>query len=87
MALNLSIDLDNATFADLANLVEAARTAGISNDAPVRLDETRLHLETSGGALNRSSRSEHDHHRSDTSTGSEAALRFIAQLLGEERRH
>ncbi|QGU05076.1 hypothetical protein [Corynebacterium comes] len=42
MAVSLSIDLNNATFADLRALVDAARTAGVDDDVSLVLKENIL---------------------------------------------
>src|SRR5699024_2058369 len=42
MSLSLSIDLSDATFADLRALVDAARTAGVSDDVRLELEDTTL---------------------------------------------
>ncbi|WJY68473.1 hypothetical protein CAURIS_07890 [Corynebacterium auris] len=42
--MNLSVDLENATFADLQALVEAARVAGVDKRAPLVLDSGTLHV-------------------------------------------
>lgn len=42
MAVNMTIDLESATFADLVALVEAARVAGVTDTAPVQLDGAAL---------------------------------------------
>lgn len=42
MSLSLSIDLNDATFADLRALVDAARTAGVSDDVRLELEDTTL---------------------------------------------
>src|SRR5699024_2133323 len=42
MALSLSIDLTDAAFADLRALVDAARTAGVSDRVSLVLEETTL---------------------------------------------
>lgn len=92
MSVKLSIDLDSATFADLASLVEAARTAGISADSPVMLsdDRTTLLLESAGSPSHTRPTSAPKDSRSHTGVGpgagTDAALKFIAQLLGEDRR-
>ena len=44
MAVNLTVDLDNATFADLVALVEAARVAGVDKRAKLELEDTTLHV-------------------------------------------
>ena len=42
MAVNLSIDLNDATYGDLVALVDAARIAGADSATPVELDGTVL---------------------------------------------
>lgn len=42
MAVSLSIDLSDATFADLRALVDAARTAGVSDTSTLELEDTTL---------------------------------------------
>ncbi|MDO5669132.1 MAG: hypothetical protein Q4G50_03930 [Corynebacterium sp.] len=42
MSLSLSIDLNNATFADLRALVDAARTAGVQDSVKLDLEDTTL---------------------------------------------
>lgn len=42
MAVNISIDLSDATFADLVALVDAARVAGIDGAAALELEDTTL---------------------------------------------
>ncbi|MCT1462789.1 hypothetical protein [Corynebacterium sanguinis] len=42
MAINLSVDVSSATFADLAALVEAARAAGVDKRSALELDGTTL---------------------------------------------
>lgn len=42
MPVSLSIDLADATFSDLRALVDAARTAGISDDTKLELEDTTL---------------------------------------------
>ena len=44
MALTFSINLDDATFADLSSLVDAARSSGVAADARVRLQGSTLTL-------------------------------------------
>lgn len=45
MAVHISIDLDNATYADLVALVDAARVAGVDPSAPLALEHTTLTIE------------------------------------------
>ncbi|MCP1386777.1 hypothetical protein M5J20_00980 [Corynebacterium sp. TA-R-1] len=42
MAVHMTIDLNDATFADLVALVDAARVAGIDPTTPVTLEEAAL---------------------------------------------
>lgn len=44
MAVNMTIDLDNATFADLVALVDAARVAGIDPATKLELEDTTLNV-------------------------------------------
>lgn len=44
MAVNISIDLSEATYADLVALVEAARVAGVEPDSKLELEETTLRI-------------------------------------------
>lgn len=44
MALNLSIDLQDATYGDLIALVDAARAAGVDNATALELDGSTLKL-------------------------------------------
>ena len=50
MAVNLTVDLENATFADLVALVEAARVAGVDKRAKLELEDTTLHVTVEPGA-------------------------------------
>ncbi|AIJ33944.1 Uncharacterised protein [Corynebacterium imitans] len=45
MAVHFSIDLNDATFADLVALVEGARVAGVDKHARLELEDTTLTLE------------------------------------------
>lgn len=93
MSLSLSIDLESATFADLAALVEAARTAGVDSGTRVSLDEdsTRLVLNASADTRHTQPTRPADPlknypQRPAPGSGTDAALKFIAHLLGEDRR-
>lgn len=48
MAIQLSIDLSNATFADLRSLVDAARTAGVDEHTRLELEDTTLIVTVEG---------------------------------------
>ncbi|TVX79269.1 hypothetical protein [Corynebacterium sp. NML180780] len=45
MAVHFSIDLTDATYADLVALVEGARVAGVDKRAALHLEDTTLSLE------------------------------------------
>ncbi|MDY5785223.1 MULTISPECIES: hypothetical protein [unclassified Corynebacterium] len=83
MALNLTVDLDNATFADLVALVEAARVAGVDKRAPLVLEDTTLHLKVEPNALATGGA----HRAPATSTGGQlaplgdAAIRSVIDIL------
>lgn len=42
MAFHISLDLNDATFADLVALVDAARAAGIDPATPLELEDTTM---------------------------------------------
>lgn len=46
----MTIDLGNANFADLVALVDAARVAGVTDTAPVKLDGAVLSIEVDTSA-------------------------------------
>ncbi len=50
MPLSLSIDLSEATFADLRALVDAAHTAGVDSHTRVELEDTTLLVTIDGTA-------------------------------------
>lgn len=50
MAVSLSIDLSDATFADLRALVDAARTAGVQDSVTLVLEDTTLLVTSSDTA-------------------------------------
>ena len=49
MAVQISIDLDNATFADLVALVDAARVAGVTPDTELELADSTLSIAVEPG--------------------------------------
>lgn len=51
MALNLSIDLEDATFADLTALVRAAQVAGVDNASRIELEDTTLIITSTTPAI------------------------------------
>lgn len=44
MAVQISIDLEHATFADLVALVDAARVAGVTSDTVLELEDSTLSI-------------------------------------------
>ncbi|PAT14734.1 hypothetical protein CKJ84_08300, partial [Corynebacterium sp. NML 120412] len=60
MAVHFSIDLTDATYADLVALVEGARVAGVDKRAALHLEDTTLSLEVEPDArTERSAAREH----------------------------
>lgn len=51
MALNLSIDLQDATYGDLVALVDAARAAGVDSASALQLDGSTLTLAVSAPSV------------------------------------
>lgn len=51
MALNLSIDLQDATFGDLVALIRAAQAAGVDNASRVELEDSTLLVNISAPAV------------------------------------
>ena len=49
MAVQISIDLEHATFADLVALVDAARVAGVTADTALELEESTLSIAVEPG--------------------------------------
>ncbi|WP_165164183.1 hypothetical protein [Corynebacterium qintianiae] len=80
MAMNLSIDLDNGTFADLAALVEAARVAGVDKRAALKLDGTTLTLKVDAAAAV-PSRTKPAARESGTAPLGDAAIRSVIDIL------
>lgn len=96
MALNLSIDLNDCTLADLNALVEAARTAGFDPATTVTLEDSILTISAKGNADSAEEPSRRPRFekfdkfdfpdRPSPAAGTDAALRFIAELLGGNER-
>lgn len=79
MAVNMTIDLDNAAFADLVALVDAARVAGIDPSAKLELDDTTLNV-TVEPSPRRASTPEQPKERSVAPLG-DAAIRSVVDIL------
>lgn len=60
MAVNLSIDLQDATYGDLVALVDAARTAGADNATALELEGTVLKLNVAAPSVSVARRSARD---------------------------
>ncbi|CAM3146985.1 hypothetical protein [Corynebacterium gottingense] len=83
MAVHFSIDLTDATYADLVALVEGARVAGVDKRAALHLEDTTLSLEVEPDArTERSAAREHA-----PATGGQlpqlgdAAIRSVVDIL------
>ena len=63
MAVNLSIDLNDATYSDLVALVEAARTAGADSATSVELDGTTLKVSVAAPSVSMARRAQEHHAR------------------------
>lgn len=84
MAVNMTIDLDTATFADLVALVEAARVAGVSDAAPVQLDGAVLTVAVDTSARTsraKPARSEADAPQRPLPQLGDAAIRSVVDIL------
>ncbi|OFT83662.1 hypothetical protein [Corynebacterium sp. HMSC29G08] len=82
MAVNMTIDLAEATYADLVALVEAARVAGVAPDAKLVLDGETLTLQVEPGAklAKEVPEAEAAAHRSLPPLG-DAAIRSVVDIL------
>lgn len=67
MALNLSIDLQDATYGDLVALVDAARAAGIDNASVLELEGSTLKLSVTAPSVGVARRAPRDTAVSGTS--------------------
>lgn len=76
MAINMNIDLTDATFADLVALVDAANAAGVDRGAPLELDGSQLAISVDPAARSENS----DHPRPAGRAGADAAHRPLPQL-------
>ncbi|AKK11537.1 hypothetical protein [Corynebacterium uterequi] len=92
MAVMLRVDLANATFADLEAVVAAARVAGASTTTQVALDGSDLVVSVEGPATSSHpasaptpSEAQPQPPARGQEVGADAALKFIAHLLGENR--
>lgn len=89
MAVELSIDLANATFSDLVKLVDAARTAGVDSEAQINLDDEVLRVVAEGPVAPRPVEQVGQARPTNplNSANTDVALKFLAELLsGREGR-
>lgn len=84
MAVKLSLDLENATLADLARIVEAARAAGLNESTPIDVQDSVLTLAGSAGSSGFPA-SSGPRSTQEKPVNVDAALKFIAELLGDNR--
>ena len=85
MAVNLSIDLNDATFADLVALVDAARAAGVDTHAKLGLDGSTVSLSVAEPAATKPpERHSGPSHATRDSQGAplgDAAIRSVIDIL------
>lgn len=80
MAVNMTIDLTDATFADLVALVDAARVAGIDPTTKLDLDETTLNISVEPTTPRRANAPEQAKERTVPPLG-DAAIRSVVDIL------
>lgn len=80
MAVNMTIDLNDATFADLVALVDAARVAGIDPTTKLDLNETTLGISVEPTTPRRASAPEQAKDRTVPPLG-DAAIRSVVDIL------
>ena len=92
MAVQISIDLEHATFADLVALVDAARVAGVTPDTALELEDTTLSIAVEPESANADPRLVPEHaHEERTAVSSpgssalpqlgDAAIRSVVDIL------
>lgn len=85
MALELKIDLEDATFSDLVALVKAAEVAGVDKRAPLKLEDNELSINvtTTGITVLGSDHSDRhsDHRTGPQSNIGDAAIRSVIDIL------
>ena len=82
MAVNMTIDLADATYTDLVALVDAARVAGVAPDAKLVLEGETLTLQVEPSAAERKEKPETEvaAHRQLPPLG-DAAIRSVVDIL------
>lgn len=82
MALNMKINLEDATYADLVALVKAAEVAGVDKRAPITLDGTELSLTvTTPGVTVLGGDTQPRPHGPSSPTIGDAAIRSVIDIL------
>ena len=92
MAVQISIDLEHATFADLVALVDAARVAGVTPDTELELADSTLSIavepESADAHQHRVPERTHEEHTTVSTPGSsalpqlgDAAIRSVVDIL------
>ena len=79
MAVNMTIDLNDATFADLVALVDAARVAGIDPTTKLDLNDATLGISVEPTTPRRASAPEQQKER--TVPLGDAAIRSVVDIL------
>ena len=80
MAVHFSIDLNDATFADLVARVEGARVAGVDKHARLELEDTTLTLEVEPDTRRSTTRTEAPTGGQLPQLG-DAAIRSVVDIL------
>lgn len=92
MAVQISIDLEHATFADLVALVDAARVAGVTPDTELELADSTLSIAVEPESADTEPRlvpeRSHEEHPTTSSSGTsalpqlgDAAIRSVVDIL------
>lgn len=80
MAVNITIDLNDATFADLVALVDAARVAGVDPATKLDLDDATLGISVEPTTPRRASAPEQQKERTVPPLG-DTAIRSVVDIL------
>ena len=81
MAVHFSIDLNDATYADLVARVEGARVAGVDKQARLNLEDTTLSLEVEPDTRRGTTRTEHPTPGGQLPQLGDAAIRSVVDIL------
>lgn len=80
MAVNMTIDLNDATFADLVALVDAARVAGVDSKTALELDGETLSITVEPGTRTPVREAAPEKERTIAPLG-DAAIRSVVDIL------